>query len=157
MNDSTQEPVEISTRMRSGEWTQESLTQLLASYQQKLREMGAPADEIETSVETPEDGGAKIKVSWRHAGVRTFADMGQSAAAEAENSRGHGETIPTGEATEDSKGLGAVLGDAERSAIDEPPIRRAREAKHQQIDPDLVVMTSEDGKTYVEDMGPAKN
>lgn len=156
MNDSTQEPVEISTRMRPGEWTQDSLAQLLASYQQKLREMGAPADEIETSVETPEDGGAKVKVSWRHAGLRTFADMGQSAVAEAENSRGHGEYIPAGEATEDSKGLGAVLGDAERSSIDEPPTRRAREAQQHQIDPDLLIMTNEEGRTYVEDVGPAK-
>lgn len=59
MNDSTEVPVEISTHMRPGEWTQDSLAQLLAFYQQKLREMGAPAHEIETSVETPEDGGAK--------------------------------------------------------------------------------------------------
>lgn len=156
MNDSTQEPVEISTRMRPGEWTQDSLAQLLASYQQKLREMGAPTDEIETTVETPEDGGAYVKVSWRHSGLRTFADMGQSAVTEAENSRGHGESIPTGEATEDSKGLGAVFGDAERSAIDEPPTRRASEARQEQIDPDLIIMTNEEGKTYVEDIGPAK-
>ncbi|MHA7305222.1 hypothetical protein ACX80E_08245 [Arthrobacter sp. TMN-49] len=156
MNDSTNEPVEISTRMRPGEWTQETLAELLASYQQKLREMGASENEIETSVETPEDGSANVKVSWRHAGVHTFADMGQGTVEEADNSRGHGEAIPRGEATDDSKGLGAVFGDAERSAIDEPPTRRAMEALENQPDPDLVVFTNDEGKTYVEDTGPAK-
>lgn len=156
MNDSTQEPVEISTRMRPGEWTQQSLAELLASYQQKLREMGAPTDEIETSVETPEDGGAQVKVSWRHAGVHTFADMGQTAMAEADNSRGRGERIPPGEVTEDSQGLGAVFGDAERSAIDEPPNNQATETPQHQIDPHLVITTTEEGKTYVQDVGTVK-
>lgn len=156
MNDSTNEPVEISTRMRPGEWTQESLTELVGSYQQKLREMGAPDDEIGTSVETPEDGSANVKVSWRHAGVHTFAEMGQSRTEEARNSRGHGEVIPPGEPTKDSQGLGALLGDAERSAIDEPPTRRAMEAEGNQPVPDLLVRTNEDGTSYVEDVGPDK-
>lgn len=156
MNDSINEPVEISTRMRPGEWTQETLAELLASYQQKLREMGAAENEIETSVATPDDGAANVKVSWRREGVRTFADMGQGSVAEAENSRGHGEAIPAGEATEDSHGLGAVLGDAERSAIDDPPTRRAMEALKNQTDPGLVVFTDDEGKTYVDDVGPAQ-
>ncbi len=156
MNDNTNEPVEISTRMAEGEWTPESLAELLSSYQDKLREMGAPESEIETAVETPADGSATVKVSWRRTGLRTFAEMGQSTLREAENSRGHGEVIPPGEATEDSKGLGAVYGDAERSAIDDPPTRRAMEALENQADPDLVVFTTEEGETYVEDAGRGK-
>ncbi|WP_204247105.1 hypothetical protein [Arthrobacter alpinus] len=121
---STNEPVEISTRMPEGEWNPENLAELLLSYQQKLRDMGAPDDEIQTLVETPEDGSAKVHVSWRRTGGQTFADLGRSTTEEAENSRGHGEAIPQGEATADSKGLGAVFGDADRSAIDEPPSSR---------------------------------
>lgn len=152
----TNDPVEISTRMAEGEWTPESLAEQVGSYQNKLREMGATEPEIETAVETPPDGSASVKVSWHRTGLHTFAEMGQSTLREAENSRGHGEAIPPGEATEDSKGLGAVYGDAERSAIDEPPTRRAMEALEDQTDPDLLVFTTKDGKTYVEDAGPAK-
>ncbi|WP_243400230.1 hypothetical protein [Arthrobacter glacialis] len=146
MNERSGEPVEISTRMRLGEWTRDSLAELVSYYQQKLREMGAADHEIETSVETPDDGGANVKVSWRHEGVRTCADMCQSIMAEAENSRGHGEAIPAGEATEDSKGLGAVFGDADRSAIDEPPTRRAMDALKNQVDPELMATTNDEGK-----------
>lgn len=121
MTESTDQPVEISTRMRPGEWTPESLDQLVASYQQKIRDMGAPPEAIETSVETPADGSAHVNVSWRHEGQQTFPDLGQTSVEEENISRGHGESIPRGEATEDSKGLGAVFGDAERSAVDEPP------------------------------------
>lgn len=156
MTDSHNEPVEISTRMRSGEWTRESLMELVASYQDNLRAMGAPDGEIETSVETPDDGSADVNVSWRHAGVHTFAETGQGTTPESENSRGHGEDIPTGGTADDAKGLGAVLGDAERSSIDAPPTRRATEAAANQPSPDLLVYTDEEGKTYVEDAGTAK-
>lgn len=156
MTDSTNEPVEISTRMRPGEWTQQTLTDLLAAYQQKIREMGAPEDQIETSVDTPKDGSVEVKVSWRRGGVHTFADIGLSNMEEAENSRGYGEVIPPGEVTEDSKGLGAVFGDAERSAIDAPPTSRAVEAEESQPAPPYVVFTDDEGKTYVEDAGTVK-
>jgi hypothetical protein len=156
MTGSNNEPVEISTRMRPGEWTPESLTELVASYQDKLREMGAPDGEIETSVETPDDGSAHVNVSWQHTGAHTFAQMGQGTTPEAENSRGHGEDIPAGATTDDAKGLGAVLGDAERSTIDAPPTRRATAAAANQPSPDLLVYTDDEGKTYVEDAGPAK-
>lgn len=156
MNESNSEPVEISTRIRPGEWTTESLTELVGSYEHKLTEMGAPEAEIETSVETPEDGSAKVNVSWRRSGVHTFAITGQDPVAEAENSRGHGESIPPGEATKDSQGLGAVFGDAERSPIDAPPTRRARAAEEQQPASAFVAYTDADGKSYLEDAGPAK-
>lgn len=156
MNESNSEPVEISTWMRPGEWTTESLTELVGSYQLKLGEMGAPENEIETSVETPEDGSAKINVSWRRSGIHTFAATAQLPVEEAENSRGHGESIPLGETTKDAQGLGAVFGDAERSPIDAPPTNRARAAEGNQPASDFVVYTDEDGKSYVEDAGPAK-
>ncbi len=155
MNDNA-EPVEISTRMRPGEWTKESLQLLVASYQQKVREMGASEEQIVTAVQTPDDGSAEVHVSWARSGVTTFAglEQGRSAVAEAENARGAGESIPQGEATRDSKGLGAVLGDAERSAIDEPASSRAAAVGADGPVPDLIVRTDELGKTYVEDARP---
>ncbi len=156
MNDNANEPVEISTRMRPGEWNQESLAELVASYQQKLCDMGAAMNDLETSVQTPEDGSAHVHVSWRHVGVHTFAEMGQSTVTESEESRGQGENIPAGQTTEDSQGLGAVLGDAERSAIDEPPTDRSLNAATSDPDDEYVIRTDDQGKTIVEDVGPAK-
>lgn len=159
MDDST-EPVEISTRMRPGEWSTDSLEELVGTYRQKLRAMGAPETEIETMVQTPDDGSASVCVSWHRAGVQTFANMAkrqaESAAEEADNSRGHGEHIPAGGTTQDSQGLGAVLGDAERSAIDEPPTQRSVEAQTNTPQSELLILTDEDGKTYVEDAGVPK-
>lgn len=156
MTENTNEPVEISTRMRPGEWTPESLEQLVDSYQQKLYGMGAPKDEVQTSVETPEDGSAQVHVSWQHVGVHTFPDLGQTPVEETNNSRGHGESIPHGEPTQDSKGLGAVFGDAERSAIDEPASDRSMETEQDQGENEYRVYTSDEGRTFVEDAEPAK-
>lgn len=150
------EPVEISTRMRVGEWTQQSLAEIVASYQQKLREMGAPEGQIKTAVTTPEDGSASVHVSWKHEGEHTFSEMGHSTVQEASNSRGHGEQIPQGEPTKDSQGLGAILGDAERSAIDEPASARSQQDQEGESGQDYVVRTGRDGKTYVEDAGHAQ-
>jgi hypothetical protein len=58
------EPVEISTRIRPGEWTEESLTQLLASYRAKIMEMGASASEVVEEVERNDDGAVKVSVAW---------------------------------------------------------------------------------------------
>ena len=150
------EPVEISTRMGPGEWTPEGLAALVASYQRKLQEMGAPENEIETELEQPDDGSANVRVSWQHIGVRTFADLGQSGTPESENARGNGEFIAADDATKDSKGMGAVLGDAERSAIDAPPTERAMNAAQAQQVPHAVIYTDEEGETYVEEAGDHK-
>lgn len=150
------EPVEISTRMREGEWTQQSLAEIVASYQQKLQEMGAPEGQIQTRVTTPEDGSASVHVSWQHQGEQTFSEMGHSTVQEAANSRGHGEKMQPGEPTRDSQGLGAILGDAERSAIDEPASTRSQAVRAGEPGQDYVVRTGEDGKTYVEDAGDAQ-
>jgi hypothetical protein len=156
MNENISEPVEISTRMRPGEWTRETLTELVGSYQQKLEEMGAPESEIETTVDTPEDGSAQVNVAWIRTGIHSYAAAGPTLTEESDYSRGHGERIPLGEATQDSQGLGAVLGDAERSPIDGPPTERAVAAEDNQPERDFVVYTGEDGKSYAEDAGPPK-
>lgn len=58
------EPVEISTRIRPGEWTEESLEMLLASYRDRILAMGATASEVIAGVEKNDDGSVKVSVSW---------------------------------------------------------------------------------------------
>ena len=58
------EPVEISTRMRPGEWTEESLQDLVASYRARLLTMGAAASEVVIEVEKNDDGSVKVNVKW---------------------------------------------------------------------------------------------
>lgn len=64
MSDSDIEPVEISTRMRPGEWSEESLEALAASYQKKIREMGASQADVVTHIDRDDDGGVSLKVIW---------------------------------------------------------------------------------------------
>jgi hypothetical protein len=58
------EPVEISTRMRPGEWTEDSLVELVDTYRARMAEMGAPAAEVVTEIERNDDGSVKVVVSW---------------------------------------------------------------------------------------------
>lgn len=58
------EPVEISTRMRPGEWTEETLTALVASYRDELVGMGAAASEIDITTDRDEDGGVSVVAAW---------------------------------------------------------------------------------------------
>ncbi|MFJ4210247.1 hypothetical protein ACIPY2_17475 [Paenarthrobacter sp. NPDC089675] len=62
------EPVEISTRMRPGEWTEESLAAHIEEYKQQIRGMGAAESEIVTEVERTEQGAAKVVVRWDRRG-----------------------------------------------------------------------------------------
>ncbi|WP_364309043.1 hypothetical protein [Paenarthrobacter nitroguajacolicus] len=59
-----EEPVEISTRMRPGEWTEESLLEHIEDYKQQIRDMGARETQIVTNVERTEEGAARVVVSW---------------------------------------------------------------------------------------------
>lgn len=59
-----EEPVEISTRMRPGEWTEESLQAHVEDYRRRIREMGARESQIVTNVERTETGAARVVVSW---------------------------------------------------------------------------------------------
>jgi hypothetical protein len=58
------EPVEISTRMRPGEWTETSLEEVVTLYRARLMEMGAGATEVVTEVERDDDGSVQVDVSW---------------------------------------------------------------------------------------------
>ncbi|QOT23918.1 hypothetical protein HMI60_17220 [Paenarthrobacter sp. YJN-D] len=59
-----EEPVEISTRMRPGEWTEESLQAHIEDYRRRIREMGAKESQIITNVARTEAGAARVVVSW---------------------------------------------------------------------------------------------
>ena len=58
------EPVEISTRMRPGEWTESSLEELVTTYRAKIMAMGAAVSEVVTEVLRNDDGSVAITVSW---------------------------------------------------------------------------------------------
>ena len=58
------EPVEISTRMRPGEWTEESLTALADSYREELLRMGAAASAIEITTDRDQNGGVSMVATW---------------------------------------------------------------------------------------------
>lgn len=75
MSENRGDPVEISTRMRPGEWTTESIAEIVTSYLQKLLEMGAPENEIVTDIQQPDNGSASVPVSWKHEGIRTFTEL----------------------------------------------------------------------------------
>ena len=59
------EPVEISTRMRPGEWTESSLEELVTTYRAKLMGMGARVADIVMEVERNDDGSVRVFVAWR--------------------------------------------------------------------------------------------
>ena len=153
------EPVEISTRFRPGEWTEESLAALTASYEEKIRAMGAESEEIATHIDRGANGSVALSVSWDPGARQAAADMdlptaGASVAGSPEVARGFGEDIPPGEITQDAKGLGAVLGDADRSAIDDPPRnpRSIHSSGNDEILKTLTRRTDEEGKPYLEDV-----
>ena len=58
------EPVEISTRMRPGEWTESSLEELVTTYRAKILAMGAAVPEVVTEVVRNDDGSVAVTVSW---------------------------------------------------------------------------------------------
>ncbi|WP_267276284.1 hypothetical protein [Arthrobacter sp. CDRTa11] len=58
------EPVEISTRIRPGEWTESSLEELVTTYRAKILAMGARVSDVVTDVERNDDGSVKVAVSW---------------------------------------------------------------------------------------------
>ena len=58
------EPVEISTRMRPGEWTEESLPAVVAAYRDQLLGMGAADSEIDVVIDRDDGGGVSVVASW---------------------------------------------------------------------------------------------
>jgi hypothetical protein len=61
------EPVEISTRIRPGEWTEESLAETVAGYRRKLLEMGAAPSEIDVVTDRDHGGGVSVVATWTKA------------------------------------------------------------------------------------------
>ena len=72
------EPVEISTRMRPGEWTESSLEELVTTYRAKLMGMGAGVADIITEVDRNDDGSVRVSVSWRKDETANEAATGQA-------------------------------------------------------------------------------
>lgn len=58
------EPVEISTRLRPGEWTEETLNMLVAGFRDELLRMGAPSAAITVATERDDRGGVSVVVAW---------------------------------------------------------------------------------------------
>jgi hypothetical protein len=58
------EPVEISTRMRPGEWTEASLEELVNTYRTRIVEMGANIADVVTDIQRNDDGSVRVAVSW---------------------------------------------------------------------------------------------
>jgi hypothetical protein len=58
------EPVEISTRIRPGEWTEASLEELVSTYRTRIMEMGATMAEVTTDIERNDDGSVRVAVVW---------------------------------------------------------------------------------------------
>ena len=58
------EPVEISTRIRPGEWTEASLEELVGTYRNRIMEMGANMAEVRTDIERNDDGSVRVAVVW---------------------------------------------------------------------------------------------
>jgi hypothetical protein len=155
------EPVEISTRFRPGEWTEASLADLTAFYREKIMAMGAAPEEVVTHIDRGTNGSVAVSISWDPGAGHAVAPgqttesptIGAPLPESPEVARGFGEGIPPGEITEDAKGLGAILGDADRSAIDEPPRNPSTpRGVAEDVEP-LTRRTDEEGKPYLEDTG----
>jgi hypothetical protein len=74
------EPVEISTRMRPGEWTEASLSELVATYTRELLGMGARPGEIDIVADRDEGGGVSVVATWKKADVTGGEVPGQAQA-----------------------------------------------------------------------------
>jgi hypothetical protein len=72
------EPVEISTRIRPGEWTESSLEELVTTYRAKLMGMGARVADIITEVDRNDDGSVRISVAWRKDEIANEAASGKA-------------------------------------------------------------------------------
>ena len=70
------EPVEISTRMRPGEWTESSLEELVTTYRARLLAMGAAVSEVVTEVLRNDDGSVAVTVSWNRGDFADEAEGG---------------------------------------------------------------------------------
>lgn len=76
------EPVEISTRMRPGEWTESSLEELVTTYRARILAMGAAVPEVVTEVVRNDDGSVAVSVAWNRGDYADEPTAGNPAATE---------------------------------------------------------------------------
>ncbi|MBT2519523.1 hypothetical protein [Arthrobacter sp. ISL-28] len=76
------EPVEISTRMRPGEWTESSLEELVTTYRARILAMGAAVSEVVTEVVRNDDGSVAVSVAWNKGAYADEAEAGAPASGE---------------------------------------------------------------------------
>lgn len=69
MIESGNEPVEVSTHISPEDWTEATLGGLVGSYQDRVRAMGAPPEDVVTQVERLGDGSVSVRVSWDRRGT----------------------------------------------------------------------------------------
>lgn len=77
------EPVEISTRMRPGEWTESSLEELVTTYRARILAMGAAVSEVVTEVDRNDDGSVAVSVAWNKGDYADESEAGVRAPGEA--------------------------------------------------------------------------
>ncbi|GAA1352686.1 hypothetical protein [Falsarthrobacter nasiphocae] len=111
------QPVEVSAHIEAGEWDATRGEELLAAYRRQLLEMGATEAELITEVDELEDGGANVRVRWDRTGVTHFDDYTSPGTPVTSRTGENAESVPEGETTEGSRGLGAVYGEADRSPV----------------------------------------
>lgn len=135
------EPVEISTVLSPGDWTEETLPQMVQSYRDRLIEMGAGADNLATSIDRGDNGSIKVSVSWDR----------RSIVPEAIENAG----LP---GPEGSHGLDRIpLGHVGTPLVNEPS---GHGSTHQPTrglaDEEVIMYTDEDGTTWVEGPGDSE-
>lgn len=116
MNPIQNQPVEISNRLNPGEWTPQSLDELLDKYRRDFADMGAQPHEVTTEAVPTEGGGMDVKAVWNRTGEHRFEDFGAPQSSNHVSEGELGEAEPDGLTTEGSKGIGALYGEADRSS-----------------------------------------
>ncbi|WP_434616447.1 hypothetical protein [Arthrobacter sp. A5] len=81
----------------------------------------------------------------------TVRGSSEARGKESYNRRGSPENLAPGEVTKDAKGLGAIFGDADRSAVDDPvkPPSEAESAAMTEMDKKFTSHESESGEKYL--------
>lgn len=58
------EPVEMSTRIRPGEWSDDTLAEVVANFREELLQMGARSEAITVAIERDDHGGVSVVATW---------------------------------------------------------------------------------------------
>lgn len=135
MTDLESEPVEISTVLSPGDWTEETLPQVVQSYRDRLIEMGAAQDRLLTSIDRADNGSIKVSVNWDRRSIvpEIIEDAGRPGRA-------------------GSQGLDAIpLGHGGNALVNEPASPGATQVSNTGLDDEKVIMyTDDEGTTWLE-------